>query len=266
MLKQINRFMPLSFFALATVAFANRPSNTVPSSELDVSFMVGKMARQDQAFCMANVARVTGEGDQRDYETLTLAGGDTVRCSFGAQTVTLDENGGTETGFPYSTTGVYSFEFTRHNGEVFRAETVMPEQVKISTPEDNRVYRVGEEMYYEWNSVAAKLGLTFFGTSNCEDPAPGLEIEYTANSAKVPAGYTNGCHPDTQGAFGVLKAVMGARPAGVQGTALGVTADSRSFQFQPSATAQEPFRLEEFNLPRVVRKRGLASHTLHLVR
>jgi len=184
----------LSLFA-SSVALADVQSDTIPTSQLAVSYQVAPAAAgstQVQALVtMSSVAVVNGQAVVTD---LTQSTDDVVTFSNGQTSITYNPANSDANALPYVAGATYSVSFKRFNGETYSNSAVMPATATILTPSQNEVFKNSDTISLTWTTPTGAEYATFLTTANCgEFDTNDINYNSTYTAATIAANAVSSC-------------------------------------------------------------------------
>jgi hypothetical protein len=184
---------------------ALQQSNTIPSNRLITDFAVIKTAGEADVLAVINLFKA-GENNSGPV-MLAISPNETITITVAGKSVVCPNNA--ECRVPFVKEGIYSAELKRFNGEIFRAETLMPAETGIVAPTNNSVVRVSDPVQVTWikSESNGPYGLTmsvFLGDQIDTCSTTGSISWDTDNTATIPANLVATCRAPLRARFSVF--------------------------------------------------------------
>lgn len=228
----------LGFLAAAVVGTGVRAqaelqqSNTVASKELITDFALVKDASETDV--VANLALFKDGGPEKGPSLLAISANETITLSVDDKSVVCQAD--KDCRLPFIKGATYRAELKRFNGEIFKAETQLPNETKILSPVENTIVKPTDPVHFEW--VVARdngpRGITvsvYLGeqVKTCNTHG-GVNWE-TEGTATVPANYIGNCIPPLNAKFGVFYVNAVPMPGVAGGTLKGYSTARLHFSY-----------------------------------
>ncbi len=210
-------------------ALAQTPSNSIPTAQLQVSFVVDVANGANQVDLQAELFR-TANGQL--VEELAISPNDLITFSAEGGSVTFDPVHPENNKLPYRAGTTYMVSFTRANGETFSSTATIAAPISISSPAARSEFKRTEAVLISWTEAPYNIKTSSL-TSKCLDVRG--TILYTSNTGLVPAGYTAYCQtgPISEH-FVQVYAIKGTPMRGLRGSFMSSTSADLFFSFGPT--------------------------------
>jgi len=180
-------------------------SNTVLSAELITDFALIKDASDAEVTGAVNLFKA-GKGEKGPV-LLAISADDVISISVEGKSVTCLQN--KECRLPFIKGAIYRSEFRRYNGEIIKAETLLPNETKVLSPADNSKFSKNDGIRISWvvSRPDGPRGITvsvFLGDQIKTCSTTGGVDWDTEGTATVPEKYVGTCRAPLRARFGVF--------------------------------------------------------------
>lgn len=195
----IMKYFVLSF-VLPFLAFADAPSNTVPTNEIMANFEVIQYpAGSFDALVLANLTQVKINNGRLFIDAIEISKDDVLTFSSGGKTITYDPANPESNILPFVGGTQYVVRFARYNGEIYKGMTNTPKLVTFSMPEMGQVFKKTDTVDISWSADKEAAEFFVLYESDCEAFDFGkFALNEDYSKAQVLAGAADNCPDGTK--------------------------------------------------------------------